>query len=294
MSSFRKSTIMMVSICWCLYSSLSIKAALSFGYPSCSGENSYTPGSKFQANLKKLLTFLSSNARQNHGFLNSTVGHESPDIAYGLFLCRGDCSSDVCQACVSEATKVILTQCPKEKAAAIWYDDCMVRYASRPFFNTNNQTLGLYYGNPSSVRESTDFKRVLDSSLSDLITRASNLTVDQDKHAIRGFATQIVNYTSALTLYELVQCTPDLSGNDCGHCLREAARYLPKCCDRKQGGRVLLYSCNIRYEVYPFFDIMVSAPAPSPTPSSFAKHKGILTARSLHFQFQPKVESEFY
>ncbi|KAL8107812.1 hypothetical protein AgCh_024280 [Apium graveolens] len=59
---------------------------------------------------------------------------------------------------------------------------------------------------------------------------------------------------------------------------KEATRYLPKCCDRKQGGRILLYSCNIRYEVYPFFDILVSAPSPSPTPTptptSLEKHKG--------------------
>ncbi|KAK1368438.1 hypothetical protein POM88_034530 [Heracleum sosnowskyi] len=194
MWSFQKCTIMMLSICWCLFSSLSTEAALSFGYPSCSGENSNTPGSTFQANLEKLLTFLSSNARKNHGFFNSTVGHSSPDVAYGVFLCRGDCSSDVCQACVSEATKEILTQCPREKAAAIWYDDCM--------------------------------------------------------------------------------CIPDLSGKDCGLCLREAMSFWPKCCDRKQGGRVLLYSCNIRYEVYPFFDILVSAPSPSPTPtSSLGKQK---------------------
>lgn len=269
---------MMLSICWCLFSSISAQDALSLGYPSCSGDGSYTSGSTFHSNLKKLLTFLSSNATKSYGFVNSTVGPDSPDVAYGVFLCRGDCSSNVCQACVSKATKDILTQCPIEKAAAIWYDDCMVRYASRSFFNTNNQTLGLYYGNPSSFKENSGFKQVLDSSLNDLITRASNETVNQNKQAIRGFATQIVNYTSTVNLYELVQCTPDLSANDCGHCLREATRYLPKCCDMKQGGRVLLYSCNIRYEVYPFFGILDSAlsPSPSPTPSSLGKHKGIL------------------
>ncbi|XP_017254222.2 cysteine-rich receptor-like protein kinase 10 [Daucus carota subsp. sativus] len=275
MWSSRKSVIVMLSIYWCLFCSVNTQAALDFGYPLCSGENIYTPGSTFEANLKNLLTILSSNASKNHGFFNSSVGRGFPDEAYGVFLCRGDVTSQACQACVSEATKEIITQCPKEKAAVIWYDDCMVRYAGRSFLNINNQTLGFYYTNPSSVIEGTGFKQALDSSFSDLISQASNVT-DENKHAIKGFATQIVNYTRALTLYELVQCTPDLSGNDCGRCLREATRYLPKCCDHKQGGRVLLYSCNIRYEVYPFFGILDKAPSPSPapSPSSIRKHKG--------------------
>lgn len=273
---------MMVFICWCLCSSISAQT-LGFGYPACSGGTSYTSGSKFEANLKKLLTFFSSsNASKSYGFYNSTVGDDSPDVVYGVFLCRGDFRSNVCQACVSKATEDIITQCPMVKAAAIWLNECMLRYASQSFFNTNNQTLAVYFANPNSFNEDSGSKQVLDNSLNDLINRATNVTVDQNKHAIRGFATQIVNYTSALNLYELVQCTPDLSGNDCGHCLREATSYLPECCDRKQVGRVFLYSCNIRYEVYPFFNILDSVPSPSPalaptpTPSSLGKDKGIL------------------
>lgn len=270
----------MISICWGLFTSLSTQAAQSFGYASCSDETSYFSGSTFEANLKLLLTFLSSNATKNNGFYNFTAGHDSPDVAYGLSLCRGDCSSDICQTCVSEATKAILTQCPKAKEAVIWYDECMVRYVHQSFIATNNETLGFQFGNPSSVKEDAGFKQVLDSTLSDLINRASNVTVSHNKHAIRGFATQIVNYTSVQTLYGLAQCTPDLSGNDCSHCLREAIRFLPQCCDKKQGGRVLLYSCNFRYEMYSFFSILDSAashsPLPSPTPTSLQNYKGIL------------------
>ncbi|KAK1368439.1 cysteine-rich receptor-like protein kinase 10 [Heracleum sosnowskyi] len=280
MWSFRKRLTVMMSICWCLFTSLSTQAAQSFGYASCPDGTSYSPGSTYEANLKLLLTYLTSNATKNNGFYNSTVGHDSPDVAYGLYLCRGDCSSDICQTCVSEATKAIVTQCPKAKEAVMWYDGCMVRYAHRSIIATNNETLGWQYGNPSSVKEEARFKQVLDITLSDLITRASNVTMSQNKHAIRGFATQIVNYTGVQTLYGLAQCTPDLSGNDCGHCLREAIGYLPQCCDKKQGGRVLLYSCNFRYELYSFFNILDSAaspshsPLPSPTPSSLQKNKG--------------------
>lgn len=266
-------------ICWCLFTSLSTQAQRDSGYASCSDEPTYSPGSTFQANLNLLLTFLSSNATKNNGFYNSTVGYDSPDVAYGLSLCRGDCSSDICQTCISEVTKNILIRCPKAKEAAMWHDECMVRYSYRSFIATNNETLVFSFGNPGSVKEEASFKQVLDSTLNDLITRASNVTVSHNKYALRGFATQIVNYTRVQTLYGLAQCTPDLSGNDCGHCLKEAISYLPQCCSTKRGGRVLLYSCNFRYEVYSFFNILDSAPSPSPlpstTPSSLQKHKGM-------------------
>lgn len=182
----------MISICWGLFTSLSTQAAQSFGYASCSDETSYFSGSTFEANLKLLLTFLSSNATKNNGFYNFTAGHDSPDVAYGLSLCRGDCSSDICQTCVSEATKAILTQCPKAKEAVIWYDECMVRYVHQSFIATNNETLGFQFGNPSSVKEDAGFKQVLDSTLSDLINRASNVTVSHNKHAIRGLQLKLL------------------------------------------------------------------------------------------------------
>uniref|UniRef100_A0A7N2MVE3 Gnk2-homologous domain-containing protein n=1 Tax=Quercus lobata TaxID=97700 RepID=A0A7N2MVE3_QUELO len=54
-------------------------------------------------------------------------------------------------------------------------------------------------------------------------------------------------------LYGLVQCTRDLSSNDCFKCLDGMIGELPDCCNGKVGGRVATGSCNIRNEVYPFF-----------------------------------------
>ncbi|CAJ2666812.1 unnamed protein product [Trifolium pratense] len=69
----------------------------------------------------------------------------------------------------------------------------------------------------------------------------------------KKFATREANISTYQPLYCLAQCTPDLSPNDCRTCLSTAIGNLPLCCNGKQGGRVLFPSCNVRYELYPFY-----------------------------------------
>ena len=49
------------------------------------------------------------------------------------------------------------------------------------------------------------------------------------------FATKEAMFSSSLTLYSLVQCTPDLSSFDCNKCLEGAKANLPTYCSGKQG-----------------------------------------------------------
>jgi len=51
-------------------------------------------------------------------------------------------------------------------------------------------------------------------------------------------------------LYAMVQCTLDIF--HCKVCLEWSIKELSKCCEGKQGARVLGTSCNVRYELYPF------------------------------------------
>ncbi|GLT71052.1 hypothetical protein SLA2020_430950 [Shorea laevis] len=53
-------------------------------------------------------------------------------------------------------------------------------------------------------------------------------------------------------VYGLAQCTRDLSKSECSKCLDGIVGELPRCCDGKEGGRVVGGSCNFRYEIYPF------------------------------------------
>ncbi|PQP95503.1 hypothetical protein Pyn_25424 [Prunus yedoensis var. nudiflora] len=50
----------------------------------------------------------------------------------------------------------------------------------------------------------------------------------------------------------------------CNDCLDYAARYIPECCNAKDGGRVLTPSCSLRFEIYRFYGSTVAPPILSP------------------------------
>ncbi|CAI8604767.1 unnamed protein product [Vicia faba] len=208
-------------------------------YQSCT-KNQTNPNSLYHTKLKTLFSSLSSNATNNNEFYKTTIPSKNPsNTAYGLFMCRGDVSSPLCQQCVANATQKLSTDtdCSSSKQAVIWYDECMVRYSNTSFFST--------------VATSPD--------------KAANSSVGAKK-----YATKEARISGFQTLYCMAQCTDDLSQLDCSSCLSDAIGALPQCCNGKQGGRVLFPSCNIRYELYPFYGNVTLSPAPSTSPASSA------------------------
>ncbi|XP_015574231.2 cysteine-rich receptor-like protein kinase 10 [Ricinus communis] len=232
-------------------------------YYVCSNTTAFTPNSTYQTNLNKLLSSLSNNANNSIGFFNISSGQQ-PDDVYGSFLCRGDVSTDVCQDCVTFATQDIVKRCPIEKVAIVWYDECLLRYENQSFISTMDQTPELYMWNTQNISTSDQvrFNGLLASTMNNLATEASTAASGEKKFAVKEDS-----FTSFQKLYSLVQCTPDLSTSDCGQCLQTAISNLPSCCGGKQGGRVLYPSCNIRYEVYLFFNATaLEPPPPAPSP----------------------------
>jgi len=81
----------------------------------------------------------------------------------------------------------------------------------------------------------------------------------------RKFATKIATVPDfSRSIYGLMQCTPDLSKQNCEDCLLKAV-VRQDCCAGKVGGRVIGPSCNYRFETYPFFN---DTPTVTPPPSS--------------------------
>ena len=231
-----------------------IEAASTYSAYFC-GNETYNSTTGFHSNLKVLLTSLSSNATQDGGYHTTAMGFGSTDAVNGLLLCRGDVNATICHDCVSSAAMEIMRRCPNQTEAIIWYVECMLRYTNRYFASQSivpGQTLKNGTEIPSTNWE--QFNQSLFSLLNGLVTNASE--------SDRSFAVGEESFTSTQTLYALEQCTKDISVAQCKTCLENAIGLLPTCCGGQQGATVLLASCNVRYELFPFYNLTAIYLAP--------------------------------
>ncbi|KAI3909851.1 hypothetical protein MKW92_048506 [Papaver armeniacum] len=229
-------------------------------YHFCLGDN-YTINSTFQKNVNLLLPSLSSADFSiiNNGYYNTTVGR-NPDTIYGSLQCRGDVSLENCQSCVKTGAEDINTngRCPNSKQAIIYYDKCMLRYSNKYYFNTMQDSPGVYLWNLNNISNPNQFRPVLAKLLIDIAGEVETKTDPSN------FAIGVRSFDNSITVYGLVQCTADIPSSTCFQCLFGAITEIPNCCDGKQGGRVIRPSCNWRYEIYPFFESPSTPPLPPP------------------------------
>lgn len=62
--------------------------------------------------------------------------------------------------------------------------------------------------------------------------------------------------------YGLVQCSRDLSENECNQCLEAMLDKVPKCCGTKIGWQVLAPSCLIKYDDFIFYQLISQTSSP--------------------------------
>ncbi|TKY65620.1 Cysteine-rich receptor protein kinase 25 [Spatholobus suberectus] len=75
--------------------------------------------------------------------------------------------------------------------------------------------------------------------------------------SVERYRTGSLKLNDDQTLYILGQCTLDLSSNDCGGCLSDViGSAIPWARLGSVGGRVLYPSCNLRFELFPFYDLV--------------------------------------
>ncbi|KAJ8760481.1 hypothetical protein K2173_015148 [Erythroxylum novogranatense] len=216
----------------------------------CLDKGNFTSNSSYESNLYRLLDSLSSNPDiSSYGFSSSSHGQDANTVN-AIAMCRGDKNASACRTCINQSSQVLPQLCPNRKEAILWYDDCMLRYSNRTLSGKMEiDPLGGFV-NVENVSESeeTQFRQAISTLLDDLESRAAS----GDSH--RKFATGNVTLSSVTRthLYVLVHCTPDLASNLCLDCLIMA--YDAYNAGLKQGERVFAPSCQLRYELYPFFD----------------------------------------
>ncbi|XP_021294100.1 cysteine-rich receptor-like protein kinase 10 [Herrania umbratica] len=221
----------------------------------------YTANSTYEANLDSIFSQVTSLTEFNYGFYNLSAG-ENPNKVNAIALCRGDRTQDVCNSCLNDTVSELRQRCPLAKEVVGWSEFCMLRYANRDILGEMEISPGSCLLYAVNVKNPNQFNQALSDLLNNLSSRAAAAG------PLRKYAADISKVGPFQTIYALVQCTPDLSEEECGQCLNVAKDEIGSCCLGTMGCRVLRPSCFLRYESNPFFQTPVPLPSPPPSPTS--------------------------
>ncbi|KAI3510339.1 hypothetical protein L1887_17261 [Cichorium endivia] len=210
---------------------------------------SYTSTAYYTNLIQVLDALVSDNTVNDSKYLYKTAGSSYPDIVYGVYLCREDVLPNDCRNCLLEARDDINKTCPFSKDAVFWRDNCMLHIANYSLLSTMDSATFVPECNKINISEQTSEQRRFWDAATDLMNSlAKKASTDRNKK----FAYSELSYSNKEQLHGYVQCTPDLSGLDCGRCLQVSVDRLAQYCYGKQGARVLTPSCNVRFETYKF------------------------------------------
>jgi hypothetical protein len=165
------------------------------------------------------------------------------------------------------------------RRAGIWFDKCFVRYAdTNASNNAHEQQYRSILYNAGKVGNEDAFEisyYALMRRLAARVVNGSGGTSSSSLPSAPMFATGQAVYDAAApngTMYGLLQCMRDGTAAECDQCLQDSIRQLPGCCYGNQAGVVLGYNCNLRMEIYTYYNLALDAPPPlalAPAPSSF-------------------------
>ncbi|KAF4398043.1 hypothetical protein G4B88_019764, partial [Cannabis sativa] len=234
-----------------LYFLLTLLSNLCFAdppYTRCSNTTSnYTDNSLFQSNLQNLLATFPSNA-STLKFHTSIMGEKDADKVYGVYMCLNYVNDQLCHDCIATAAQDVLTLCHhNSKEAVVWEELCQLRYSNDNFFGKLSDDTGdIPLRNLQNISQPEEFKSFMTKTLRNLTQTAAY------NHDSFSYATGEVSYMDK-TVYALVQCSRDLSPDDCKDCLGSATEEILDVYYYSIGARLLSRSCYLRYELYAFY-----------------------------------------
>ncbi|GMJ14614.1 cysteine-rich RLK (RECEPTOR-like protein kinase) 11, RECEPTOR LIKE PROTEIN KINASE 3 [Hibiscus trionum] len=234
--------------------------------PRCYDTGNFTTNSTYARNRDLILASLLSNVSAKGGFFNTSVGR-NPDQVYALAMCRGDRTPEECHSLVNSTIYELTAECPNQKEASSWTGDYgFVHYADHSFFGTMELDPTVEIFNTGNITSNlTEFDTVWESLIKNVVRKASNGS------SSLKYATGEADFGVFQRIRSLMQCTPDLSQQDCDYCLMQSASNYVSCCHGKQGGVIQKPDCYFRWELYPFYVANASTTAslsPPPPPAS--------------------------
>ncbi|KAL9167076.1 hypothetical protein ABFS82_05G072600 [Erythranthe guttata] len=202
----------------------------------CFKNETYVNNSAFDNNLRTLLSSLSSNMNDT-GFYSAYAGR-IPNRAYATALCRTDVQLDTCRSCVVNASVEIANLCVNRKQSILWKDTCTLRYSDEPIFGVRADGY-FVMGRAGAFSSPDQFKQNLRVLVNGLRRQAASggslIKVAAGNSTAPDFQ----------AIFALLQCTPDISSDECNDCLMDAAQRISGCCDGSSFVIILALSCNL-------------------------------------------------
>ncbi|XP_056171978.1 cysteine-rich receptor-like protein kinase 15 isoform X1 [Syzygium oleosum] len=212
----------------------------------CPDNSSNATNSAYRGNLQELTSWMIKNASSSKFFEDSSGN--SPNKVYGQYMCLNYVPNSTCRSCIVKGSEDILELCPNKMEAVVWEDSCQLRISDQKFFGRLFEIYKHQF-NPKNISDPGKFGSVVDETLSFLARKA----VLESPGTYYATKEKEFELGTNQTLYALVQCTQNLTADDCRKCLQEATRHVKDCCYFSLGARVLSPSCYLRYELYDFY-----------------------------------------
>ncbi|XP_048132219.1 LOW QUALITY PROTEIN: uncharacterized protein LOC115731047, partial [Rhodamnia argentea] len=234
-------------------------------------EGNFALNSTYAKSRDAILGSLSANVSAHAEFCNTSMG-QNPNTVYALAFCVGNTSASICETCVSSVAHDLVEWCPIQKAAFSWgtgEEPCFVRYSNTPFY-------GVLQTQPTRLLENTDNVTISPKMWWNLTQGVVNATGPSKLK----FATGQADLPDNRTIFSTLQCSPDLSANDCRSCLDEALDFYDRFSPGRQASGVYTPSCIFRWylELNPSPLSSSSPPTATPPAPGGNIHKGTLAA----------------
>ncbi|CAH8383334.1 unnamed protein product [Eruca vesicaria subsp. sativa] len=225
----------------------------------------FKPNSTYDLNRRIVLSSLASNVTSHNGFFNSSIG-QNPNTIFILAMCIPGTKPETCSDCIKAASDSLSQSCPNQTEAYTWPDSCMVRYSNFSFYGSYDIGPSQELYETGDINSNvTVFDRIGEDLMERTLAEAPSRT-----HGHKYYAAGGASLTTSLTMYGMMQCTPELSPGFCGYCLRSNLDNYKLCCRDKQGGSITRPMCFIRWDLHPFAgafeNVTLSPPQPKALP----------------------------
>ncbi|GKA14487.1 cysteine-rich receptor-like protein kinase 26 [Tanacetum coccineum] len=244
----------------------------------CGEDGNYTRNSTYQRTLGTTLSTL-PNTNNGFGFFNFSAGESGSDErVYSVALCEGDLEPDVCRGCINDSIIKLPILCPNQKEAVGHYSRCWLPYSNVTLMGKFEREGVVFLLNTDTASDPDRFNGALGPLMNQLRAAASG------GDSLLKYASGNTPGPDLLTIFGLVQCTPDLSKTQCNYCVEYLSNIYAASYSGRIGGGARLPMCRYAYDIRRFYNL-VTPPTSSPPPNPLISPPPLQDVLNVHAEW---------